>query len=261
MKENTEEVIGSRQAAVSVVMPAYNAEKTIAASIESVLNQSYQNFEIIIIDDGSADQTLQIAMEYRMRDPRIRVLRNMRNFGVAIARNHGIREAQGKYIALLDSDDVWKPDKLERQMKLAREENAEIVYCSYDFVDEDGNSMKRPFIVPGRTDFDAMLTKSVISCSTALIDARLLKENPFEPSIYHEDYALWMKLLSGSVKAVGDPKVLMHYRQSSGSRNAKKLRSAIERWKIYRGYLHLSFWRSVKSFLLYTMNGVKKYGI
>lgn len=248
------------QLPVSVVIPAYNAEHTISETIDSVLAQTYQKFELIIVDDASTDHTLQIAVEYGKKYPEIRVLKNMGNFGVAVARNHGIEEARGKYIALLDSDDVWESDKLERQITLADREHAEIIYCSYDFIDEKGASIKRPFIVPMYTDFESMLTKSVISCSTALIDAQLLKMNPFDPNIYHEDYALWMKLLSIPVKAVGDQKVLMHYRQVSGSRNEKKLRSAAERWKIYRQYLHLSKSKSIVSFFIYAVNGLKKYG-
>lgn len=244
---------------VSVVMPAYNAERTIAESIESVLNQTYLNYELIIVDDASTDSTLHIAVDYGKTNSKIRVLRNIKNFGVAIARNYGIEEAKGEYIALLDADDVWETDKLERQIDLAIKEQADIVYCSYDLIDECGNSIKKPFIVPCCTDFDAMLKKSVIGCSTALIDAQLLKRNLFEPSIFHEDYALWMKLLTMSVKAVGDPKVLMHYRQVSGSRNEKKFRSAVERWRIYREYLHLSRRKSMISFFLYTVNGLKKY--
>lgn len=252
--------LNSENVHVSVVMPAYNAEKTIAESIESVLNQTYVNYELIIVDDASTDSTLHIAVDYGKINSKIRVLRNIKNFGVAVTRNHGIEEARGKYIALLDSDDVWEADKLERQINLAIKERADIVYCSYDFINERGNPIKRPFIVPICTDFEAMLTKSVISCSTVLIDAQLLKRNPFESSIYHEDYTLWMRLFSMPIKAVGDRKVLMHYRQISGSRNEKKLHAAIERWKIYREYLHLSRRKSMMSFFLYAVNGLKKYG-
>lgn len=244
---------------VSVVMPAYNAERTISEAIESVLQQTYQDFELIVVDDASTDRTLQIAVDYGKKNSKIRVLENMSNFGVAVTRNHGIEKARGKYIALLDSDDLWEPDKLERQLALGKREQAEIVYCSYDFIDESGQTIKEPFIVPETTDFGHMLTKSVISCSTALITARLLKENPFEPNIYHEDYALWMHLLSAPVKAVGDQKVLMHYRQVSGSRNKKKLRAAKERWRIYRDYLNLGRLQSMAVFAAYAANSVRKY--
>lgn len=244
---------------VSVVMPAYNAEKTIAKSIESVLRQTHQDFELIIVDDASTDNTPEIACEYGKSDLRVRVLRHSENSGVAIARNHGIEQAHGKYVALLDSDDLWEPDKLERQIALAIRKNADIIYCSYDFIDKDGAPIKRPFIVPLHTSFKSMLINNVIGNSTALIDTQLLKKNPFDPALYHEDYALWMKLLSTPVTAIGDPKVLMHYRQVRGSRNEKKLRAAKERWRIYRDYLHLKPLKCSVVFTAYAVNGVKKY--
>lgn len=245
---------------ISIVMPAYNAEKTIAESIESVLKQTYQNIELIIVDDASDDRTVSIATVYAEKDPRVKILKNKKNAGVAATRNQGIAEAKGQYIALLDSDDLWEADKLERQIKLAIKEDAAIVYCSYDFINEEGKQIKKPFIVSASTDFNAMLSKSVISCSTAMIQSKLLKQHLFKSNFYHEDYALWMKLLSIPVHAVGDPKVLMHYRQVAGSRNENKLRSAYERWKIYRNYLQLSMRKSIVAFASYAINGLKKYG-
>lgn len=244
---------------ISVVMPAYNAEKTIAESIETVLKQTHENLELIIVDDASIDGTASIINTYARKNPQIRILRNTKNIGVAETRNKGIEAAKSDWIALLDSDDLWEPDKLERQIVLAYQEQAEIVYCSYDFIDEQGASIKKPFIVPRTTNFKQMLSKSVISCSTALIAARILKENLFDASFYHEDYALWMRLLSIPVLAVGDTKVLMHYRQAAGSRNGNKRKAAIERWKVYRGYLGMSFFQSLCAFIAYAFNGAVKY--
>ena len=166
---------------------------------------------------------------------------------MANARNVGIKEAKGKFIALLDNDDLWTEDKLERQLALANK-GADIVYCSYDFIDEQNNSIKKPFIVPQQTNFNKMLASSVISCSTS-----------FNSDFYHEDYVLWMELLRVCPTAYGDPKVLMHYRQVTGSRSNKKSNAAKERWNTYRKALKLNAITSAWAFVRYAVKGVVKY--
>lgn len=244
---------------ISVVMPVYNSRRFLPETVKSVLDQSYAAFELILVDDCSTDGSGELMEELALSDSRIRILKNRENLGVAKTRNAGIAAACGNYIALLDSDDIWTVDKLQRQIDLALKENCDIVYCSYGFIDESGAQVKKPFLVPERTCFKDMLAKSVISCSTALIKAELLKDHPFDPNIYHEDYALWMKLLALPVKALGDTQVLAYYRQVSGSRNARKFHAAQERWKIYRDVLHLSYAQSVLAFFRYAAYGIKKY--
>lgn len=244
---------------ISVVMPLYNAEKFIEKAVESVMKQSYRNLEIIIIDDCSTDDSLKIALALAEKNENIIVLTNENNMGVSKTRNRGIKEAQGEYIALLDSDDVWKEDKLEKQVSLLLNHDAQIAYCSYGFINENDQPIKKPFIVPGRTNFNKMLAKSVISCSTALIKADLLKENLFDPNYYHEDYVLWMQLLNNGAKAVGDSSVLAYYRQVTGSRSSNKKNAALHRWKIYREVLNLSLFKSVYAFVSYAVCAVIKY--
>lgn len=244
---------------VSVVMPVYNASKYLEEAIESVLQQTYENFELIIVDDCSKDNSLEIARRYEDQDQRIRVIAGEKNQGVAHVRNRGILEANGDYIALLDCDDVWCDTKLERQVHLIVKEDADLAYCSYDFIDENSNEVLKPFIVPEITNYKKMLASSVISCSTALIESQLLKAHPFKPGFYHEDYLLWMELLSLPVKAVGDPTVLMHYRQVKGSRSNNKRNAAIKRWKIYREALGLGLIESIVAFAAYALHGVIKY--
>ena len=243
---------------ISVVMPNYNGERFVENAIDSVLYQTYRNLELIVIDDCSTDESLLLIQKKALQDSRIRVLALEKNSGVANARNIGIQAATGEYIALLDNDDLWTEDKIERQLAIASR-GADIVYCSYDFIDENSRAIKKPFIVPQTTDYHHMLSKSVISCSTAFICAKLLKEHLFNPDYYHEDYVLWMELLKMSVRAEGDQKVLMHYRQSLGSRSNKKINSAKERWKIYRRALGLSIPVSILSLLSYSVKGVIKY--
>lgn len=246
---------------VSIVMPNYNGEKYISETVESVLAQTHGKWELLIIDDCSKDTSLDIIKQYAEKDERIQLIALDKNAGVAHARNIGIEKAQGKYIALLDSDDVWAVDKLERQVALLEESDAQLAYCSYDFIDEKGNSIKKPFKVPPKTSFDDMLGCNVISCSTAMIATEYLKQHLFKEEYYHEDYVLWMELLKLPLKNVGDEKVLMHYRQSTNSRSHKKGNAAKERWKIYRDVLHLPFLKSCGAFVSYAINGVLKYYI
>lgn len=244
---------------VSVVMPAYNASRFLRQAVDSVLAQTYANLELIIVDDCSTDDTLQIMQDYAARDSRVRIIAGETNQGVARVRNRGIQEARGAYIALLDSDDVWAETKLEKQLACVRETHADIVYCSFDLVDEQGVRLNKPFIVPVHTDYDSMLVRCVFTCSTILSDAKLLKAHPFRPEYYHEDFVLWMELLREPIKAVGLPDVLMHNRQVGGSRSNNKINAAIQRWKIYRQALHMGLLESAIAFVRYAFWGVVKY--
>lgn len=244
---------------ISIIMPAYNSENYIAEAIESVIGQTYTEWELLVIDDYSSDQTTKIIQKYMENDTRIQLIRKKQNDGVAVTRNIGIQKAKGEFIAFLDSDDVWKSNKLEEQLKLQRKTGAAIIYCSYDFVDENNKKILKPFIVPEQTDYKSMLSSSVISCSTALIDTKLLKQHMFEPDVYHEDYVLWMKLLKIPVKAKGCLEVLTHYRQVSGSRSNDKKNAAIQRWYIYRKVLKMGRVDSSIAFIKYAFKGVKKY--
>lgn len=243
---------------ITVVMPNYNGHRFVGQAIDSVLAQTYHNFELVVVDDCSKDDSLQLINQKAQNDSRIRIIALEKNSGVANARNVGIKAAKGEYIALLDNDDLWTEDKLERQVAIA-ERGADIVYCSYNFIDEQNNEIKKPFIVPKQTNFNKMLASSVISCSTSLIKTELMQAHPFNPEFYHEDYVLWMELLRVCPTAYGDEKVLMNYRQVTGSRSNKKGNAAKERWNTYRKALNLNLATSAWAFVRYAVNGVMKY--
>ena len=179
---------------VSVIMPAYNAEKYIEEAIRSVLSQTYTNWKLLILDDGSTDRTAELAERFANADTRIRLLRNPQNMGVARTRNRGFDMANGDWAALLDSDDVWHSDKLEKQLAAAERSGADMIYCSYSMMDADGRRIS-DFIVPERTSYAAMLEESVLSCSTVLLSRSIYSEYRFSTNYYHEDYALWLRLL------------------------------------------------------------------
>lgn len=243
---------------VSVIMPAYNAEKYIEEAVRSVLSQTYTNWELLILDDGSTDRTVELAEKLSNADPRIRLLRDPQNMGVAQTRNRGFDLAEGKWAALLDSDDVWHSDKLEKQLDAAQRSGADMIYCSYSMMDADGRKIS-DYIVPERTNYAAMLEESVLSCSTVLLSRSIYSEYRFSTNYYHEDYALWLRLLRLGFTAFGCRDVLADYRILKGSRSNDKLRSARQRWLVYRKAEKLSFVRSVHAFAGYVRHGIAKY--
>lgn len=244
---------------VSVIIPAWNAEAYIEETLRSAMGQTLRDVEIIVVDDCSTDRTAEIAERMAAADPRIRCFRNPQNSGVSKTRNRAIEMARGAYIALLDSDDLWMPEKLERQVELIRRENADLVYCSYGMIDEKGRKNHPDFIVPETTDMEHMLVSSVISCSTALIKRDVLLQFPFGSDRGHEDYVLWLRILSAGYRVAGDSTVLAKYRVFSDSRSGNKWKSAKKRWRIYRRDLGFSRLRSMKYFLRYAFAGLKKY--
>lgn len=246
---------------VTVIMPIYNSERFLADAIESVVNQSYSNLEILLIDDCSTDNSSVIAKKYVTRDKRVKYLINDVNQGVAKTRNRGIHEANGEYIALLDSDDIWVENKIELQIRLLEETNSQIAYCSYDFIDENSKNILSPYLVPQTTDFENMLFENVIGCSTVFALRELLEKHMFKSNVYHEDYVLWMECLKEGARAQGIEQVLVHYRKVSGSRSDNKINAAKQRWKIYRENLNLSLTKSMVSFVKYALSGVKKHYI
>lgn len=244
---------------VSVIMPAYNAERFVEEAIRSVMAQTVTDWELLVLDDGSKDATAQIAQSLAAEDSRIRILPNEANMGVAKTRNRGFDLCRGQYVALLDSDDVWLPEKLEKQLALAEQTGADIIYCSYGIMDELGKRICDDFLVPPTVDFDQFLVKSVISCSTALLSRKIVDRYRFMTEFYHEDLALWLQLLQDGYQAWGVVDVLAQYRVMQGTRASNKLKSALNRWRIYRRHLELPVGKSLSLLAEYALLGLKKY--
>lgn len=244
---------------VSVIMPAYNCERYIEKAIRSVMEQTFKDWELIVIDDGSKDSTREIIEALAEEDDRIRSMPNGSNIGVAKTRNRGLEIGRGKYIALLDSDDVWRSNKLEVQLKKLESEKADICYCSYSIIDSVGKKTRSDYTVPERVDFKALLKENYIGCSTAVFSRNILGDHRFLTDYYHEDYVLWLELLRKGAKAVGCAEPLAEWRLIENSRSFDKRRSAVYRWNIYRKHLKLPMFQSGCLFFSYAINGVKKY--
>jgi len=244
---------------VSVIMPAYNAGRFLEEAVRSVMTQTVTDWELLILDDGSKDDTAQIAESLAAEDARIRFLPNERNMGVARTRNRGFDLCRGQYVALLDSDDVWLPEKLEKQLALAQAAGADIVYCSYGIMDSRSLPSRADYLVANHVELKQLLLENCIGCSTVLLGRRVVDQYRFEVDFYHEDYVLWLRLLQDGFRAVGCTEVLVRWRLLENSRSFDKRRSAKNRWLIYRNYLKLSAWKSAWYFAGYAVAGLRKY--
>ena len=245
---------------VSVIMPAYNAAAYIEEAIRSVMAQTYGAWRLLVLDDGSADDTVGIVQRLAAEEPRITLLRNAENLGAARTRNRGWDLCDEGYVAFLDSDDRWHPEKLASQIALAEQTGADILYTSYAIIGTDGNPCRHPYIVPEHTDFNHMLKENVIGCSAVLLSPQAARAYRFSPSFYHEDYCLWLDMLRDGCRAAGCSRVLTEWRLVNGARSFDKKNGARQRWRIYREHLHLPLWKCATSFIGYAVSGIKKYG-
>lgn len=241
---------------ISVVMAAYNAARHIEKAIRSVIEQTIQDWELIVIDDASTDNTAELVCRLAQGDLRIALHQNERHSGVSETRNRGIDLAVGEYIAFLDSDDIWKRDKLQRQLEALRLTHADLCYTAYTVTRENGQQ-SICYRVPHTIDYMGLLKENVIGCSTVLLKRSRLGNHPFETGYFHEDYVLWLKLLKGTCTAVGINELLVQYRM--GGRSQSKANAAKHRWRIYRQCEKLSFPIASYCFLNYFYNGLKKY--
>ena len=246
-----------QQLTVSIIMPAYNCMDTIRASAMSALCQTAGTLELIIVDDCSTDGTIEIIMELASSDPRVKILQNESNRGVAASRNRAINVASGELIAFFDSDDLWEPDKLAKQISLMQETDRDLCYTSYDYVDKGGIPIYRPYIVPETIDYDGLLKENVIGLSSVVLRKDVLGELRFDESLFHEDLALWLKLLRAGTAAQGLSEVLTHNR--IGGRSHDKWKALMNRWRVYRKSEELSAVRSCWYLAHYILAGLIKY--
>ena len=210
---------------ISVITPAYNCANTIEETILSVKSQTYKNWEMLIVDDCSKDNTVEIVKRYSLEDHRIKLICLEQNSGSATARNTAIQHATGKYIALLDSDDLWKPEKLERQLRFMETHRYAFTFTAYDIFKNASDVGRRIFEVPKSINYKQYLRNSIIGCLTVMVDKDQIPDFHME-SGYLEDVLTWMYYLKNGVVAYGLNENLASYRLSSGSKSAKKIKNA-----------------------------------
>ncbi len=219
---------------VSIIIPAYTAEKTIGCAIESVISQTFQSWELIIIDDGSSDSTSDIVSQYMKIDQRISLLCNNINMGVSESRNRGMSAAKGQWIAFLDSDDLWQSDKLKCQLELAYKVNASFVFTGCSYINHAGDAYQHTFIPADRINYEKYKWNNVITCSSVLIEREVLHGLCFEDDSISEDYLMWLKVLKRTELAYCVQAPLTIYRLLDNSRSSNKLKMIRQAYMVHR---------------------------
>ena len=218
---------------VSIIMPVYNGERFIGESIQSVVQQSFQDWELIVVDDASLDGSVDLVCARCAEDARIRLIQLEQNSGAAIARNAALESARGRFVAFLDGDDLWLPYKLERQLTFMKKVDAVFSYSAYDRIDESGQHLGSVG-VPERLRYEDLLKTCYVGCLTAIYDTEFYGKRMMPMIRQGQDFALWLELLRHGGEARGINEVLALYRVRSKSLSASKLKGSFYVWKIYR---------------------------
>lgn len=244
---------------VSIIVPLYNAEKYIAGTIRSVEEQTFTDWELLLVDDCSPDQSAERVMQeiegFRQRQqqkkklkgqadadyPVIRLIRKEKNEGAAMARNTGLSQAAGRFIAFLDADDLWDFRKLEMELDFQKKTGAAFVFTSYQFGDEEGYPTGKAVRVPDQLEYRRALTRTIIFTSTVLIDRNQIDDSLIQmPQIASEDTATWWRILKSGVTARGLDEQLVIYRRPEKSLSSNKGKAVLRIWNLYRKIARLS---------------------
>ncbi len=245
---------------VSIIVPVYNAADYIEQTIAMVRAQTFKDWELILVDDGSADESQAkiegalASLEDESPGGKIRLVTKEKNEGVARARNTGIDAARGRYIAFLDADDVWKMDKLEKELAFMREKQAAFVFTAYEFGDENARGTGRVVHVPPQLTYEKALSRTVIFTSTVLLDTRRTgRELIRMPEIKSEDTAAWWRILKSGFTAYGLDQVLTIYRRPARSLSSNKLKAVRRIWNIYRRQEGLCLCKSIYNLIFWAV--------
>lgn len=245
---------------ISIIMPSFNSAKTIRESIDSIVNQSHSNWELLITDDCSKDNTVSIVQEYAAVDLRIKIFTNKTNSGAAVSRNNSIDRASGDYIAFLDSDDLWHKDKLKEQLSFMKDNNLDFSFTSYEIIDENGAGFGRIVDLQGDNCsfdyFDMLRKKATLGCSTVMLRKSAFSDCRMPLIRTGQDYALWLKLLKQGKKAYLLNKVLTKYRVLPNSISRNKFKKCKRQWQIYREFEKLNMYHSSISFVHYAWRAI-----
>lgn len=243
---------------ISIITPAFNAEKWILATYESIKNQTYSNWEWLITDDCSSDSTLNILQSLAENDSRVRIYINERNSGAAVSRNNSIKNATGEFIAFIDSDDLWLPDKLEKQLYFMGE-NIYFSFTAYELINEFGIKLKKSVDSSQNGSFsyqDMLRKKATLGCSTVMLRVSGFDEISMPLIRTGQDYALWLTLLKTGKNAYILNDVLTQYRILPDSISRNKIKKAKRQWEIYRSIEKLTLLKSSICFCFYAWRAV-----
>jgi teichuronic acid biosynthesis glycosyltransferase TuaG len=244
---------------VSIITAACNSESTIAETIQSVIRQKYQNWEMIIVDDGSTDQSVSLIERTIAKEKRIRLIKSTTNQGPAVSRNIGLNEARGKYITFIDSDDIWLAHFLQNTIELMEKKKFPFVFASYRRISEDGSKSYGDFIVPREVSYEMLLKTNYISCLTAVYNSKIIGIRYFNTRFpFGSDYLYWLAILKDGYLAHGQKEVLALYRVRRGSVSRNKRGAFKKIWAVHRDIEGISLPRCVYTIIWYIIHGIRK---
>lgn len=243
---------------VSIVMPSFNSEKYILNSINSVIGQTYKNWELIVVDDCSTDGTFFLLQALAEKNPKIKIFQNKVNSGAGISRNKAIEYASGRFIAFLDSDDLWHPSKLERQISFMNINGYSFTYTAYVKINNQGEETKK-IIPPNEICYNELLKSNVIGCLTAIYDVEKLGKIYMPNLRKRQDMALWLKILEVEPKAFCLNEILAYYREGNESLSSNKFKMIFLQLKFYRNYLKLNWCQVLYYFTFYVIRALRKH--
>tara|TARA_B100000787_G_scaffold156130_1_gene132048 strand:- start:30 stop:794 length:765 start_codon:yes stop_codon:yes gene_type:complete len=243
---------------VSIITPAFRASSFIGETIKSVIAQTYPNWEMLIAEDCSPDDTREVIHQWTLIDPRIKLVAMDHNGGPALARNAALELAEGRWIAFLDSDDLWLPDKLERTIDYAKAHQAVLVFTGFRRISADGSSTGRYVDVPRTLSYHQLLGNTAIATSTVVLDRNVVGEVRMK-KVYYDDFDCWLQILKRGTLAHGLGEDLMRYRVMNQSVSRNKRRSALHVWRAYRDLEKLNLPLSLWYFSRYAIRGLLKY--
>ncbi|HPF83121.1 MAG TPA: glycosyltransferase family 2 protein [Bacilli bacterium] len=242
---------------ISIVVPVYNAGKFIEKTIESVKNQTINNYELILVDDCSKDNSANVIEKYT--NDQIKLIRLEKNKGVSNARNVGIKESVGRYVCFLDADDYWLPNKLETQLNFMKENDCVFSFTGYRFVNYDLSLTNAIVRVPKEINYKGLLKNTTIFTSTVMFDlTKITKEEIYFPNIKSEDTGLWLRILRNGIIAKGINETLVYYRRSENTYSSNKKEAVKKMWDLYRNQEKLSLIYSIYNFIFYALNAVRR---
>lgn len=244
---------------VSVIIPVYNLEKYIEQSIESALNQSYEDIEIVLVDDCSSDESPKIILNYVQKYAKIIYFRQLENFGAGVARNKCLEMATGQYVAFLDGDDIWLPKKTEKQIKLMKEYNCPFSYTAIEMIDESGKIIKGKRDVKEACDYKFLLHNTMIPTSSVIIDRNIIGDFRMSFRRGGQDYATWLKLMRNGVVARGINEALVKYRLNNNSLSSNKFKSIAQVWQIQTKEEKIPIFMAAINLCGFIFNAIKKY--
>ena len=243
---------------VSVITPVYNSEKFLGETIQSIQKQTYAHWELFLVDDGSTDRSMEIAESFAKKDSRISIIQLQTNQGAAGARNEGINCANGKYVAFLDSDDLWMPEKLELQVHFMEANQYVFSFTSYRIIRENGEKRDKVVHAPEVVTYNSLLKNTIIGCLTVMLNIDVLGKVQMPTIRTRQDFVLWLTILKRGYQAYGLNEELACYRKVSTSISSNKLHAAKRNWSIYRDNENLPLWKACYVFASYAWHGFKK---